>query len=460
LRRNKILLALVCIALSLSCVACQATQSPGPEPTNLSKTTAQNPVSTISTKTPILSPTSQNPPTTTSLPATTVTTEPPAISTPAPTSSPTCTVTTSEPVTPTATTKIPPSTTAPSTTPVSENMRVYFLDVGQADATLLKGPDFTILIDAGDYTNNDVVPYLKDLGVTKIDLLIGTHAHADHIGQFPQVIDNFEVGEVWLSGSEHTSRTFERAIDAILASDAAYYEPRAGEEFNFGSLEIYVLHPETLIGDPHEDCISIKAVYGEVAFVFTGDAEAPQEQEMIARGHELEAQILQLGHHGSSTSSCQPFLDAVNPEIAVYSAGEDNSYGHPHDETIDKILSMGIDLYGTDVHGSVIIETDGSSYTIDTDKEGDIRAPPVITTTTTTTTAVTLGGCEPGQININTASFEDLQKIIHIGPARAQEIINLRPFTSIHDLTRVDGIGPSRLEDIIEQGIACVGDDK
>ena len=246
---------------------------------------------------------------------------------------------------------------------------VYFFDVGQADATLFLGPDFTLLIDAGDYRRNDVVPHLESVGVIEIDLLIGTHPHADHIGQFPQVLETFTVKEVWLSGDTTTTRTFERAVVAILASGAVYHEPRAGEVFQFGSLHIEVLNPYQLTGNFHEGSISVRITFGEVGFVFTGDAEVHTEQAMMGRGYNLEAQVLQLGHHGSSTSSSQAFLEAVSPEVAIYSAGEDNTYGHPHAEVVNRLADMGIPLYGTDIHGTVVIITDGVTYSIETEYE-------------------------------------------------------------------------------------------
>ena len=375
----------------------------------------------------------------------------PAPSTPAPTTTPT-----PSPITTPAPAE-PSTQPTPSPVPVSGAMQAYFFDVGQADATLLLGPDFAVLIDAGDYTRNDVVPYLKSVGVQEIDLLIGTHPHADHIGQIPQILEDFTVKEVWLSGDTHTSRTFERALDAILASGAAYHEPRAGETYQFGSLHIEVLNPDRLTGDFHEGSVSIRTVFGSVAFVFTGDAETPTERGMINRGHNLKAQILQLGHHGSRTSSSREFLDAVQPEVAIYSAGEGNSYGHPHDETVDRILSMGIQLYGTDVHGTIVVDTDGITYSVSTGKADSIRGPPAGDTEPETPAGVS-GDCAPGEININTASLEELQQIVHIGSERAQELISLRPFTSLDELSRISGIGPSRLADIKAQGLACVGD--
>lgn len=244
----------------------------------------------------------------------------------------------------------------------------YFFDVGQGDASLVTGPGFTILIDAGRHDRRDVVPHLREAGVTSIDLLIGTHAHADHIGQFPQILEAFSVREVWLSGESHSSQTFERALDAVLSSGAAYHEPRAGESYRIGSARVEVLHPAHLTGDLNDSSVSVRIAFGQVGFVFTGDAEAGAEREMIGRGHVLTAQILQLGHHGSRTSSTPEFLHAVRPEVAIYSAGEGNSYGHPHEDVLQRIAQMGIAVYGTDRHGTIRVTTDGSRYQIATQR--------------------------------------------------------------------------------------------
>lgn len=256
-----------------------------------------------------------------------------------------------------------PESPSPST-PTQGELKVHFIDVGQGDATLLQGPDFTILIDAGRHDRSDVVPYLKSAGVKTIDLLIGTHPHADHIGQFPQVIEAFPVGEVWLSGDTTTTRTFERAIDAIEASDAGYHEPRAGETFSFGSARIEVLNPARLTGNLHEGSISVRIVYGSFTALFTGDAEAETEMAILARKHDVNALILQLGHHGSSTSSSAEFLKAVNPEVAVYSAAKGNSYGHPHEVVLERLRQMGVQIYGTDVNGTIMVITDGQTYEV------------------------------------------------------------------------------------------------
>jgi glyoxylase-like metal-dependent hydrolase (beta-lactamase superfamily II) len=156
-------------------------------------------------------------------------------------------------------------------------LTAHFFDVGQGDCTLLAGPDFTIVIDAGRHDRQDVVPHLRAAGVESIDLLIGTHPHADHIGQIPQIMAAFPVAEVWMSGDTHTSRTFERALDAVLESGAGYHEPRAGENHHFGSAYVQVLHPEKVTGNLNDGSVSVRISFGNVAFVFTGDAEAESE---------------------------------------------------------------------------------------------------------------------------------------------------------------------------------------
>jgi competence protein ComEC len=379
---------------------------------------------------------------------------------PAPTATPTIAMATQELTTtpaPTATftpEPIPTHTQEPTATPPVAGLgtlRAHFIDVGQGDATLLEGEGFAILIDAGRHTGNEVVPYLRSAGIEELDLLIGTHPHADHIGQFPQVLAALPVKEVWLSGDPHTTLTFERALDAMAASDSGYHEPRAGETYTIGPVQIEVVNPAELTGHFHEGSISVRIIYGNVRFIFTGDAEVPTERAMIDWGHDLEAQVLQLGHHGSRTSTSAVFLEAVQPEVAIYSAGEGNSYGHPHQEVIDRLAGLNIPVYGTDIHGTIVVSTDGAAYQFLTEREGTL--PTVDTRTPTPVPA----GCRLGQMNVNTATATELIAIIHISTARAEELVDLRPFTSVDDLTRISGIGSARVVDIKEQDLACAG---
>ncbi|RPF55862.1 MBL fold metallo-hydrolase [Aquisalibacillus elongatus] len=358
----------------------------------------------------------------------------------------------------------------------NSNLEVHYINSGQADATLFdyshEGEDYNVLIDSGDWNGQNVVHYLNNQDVQEIDLVIGTHNHADHIGQMDQVVNQFEVDEVWLTGNSASSQTFERVLTAIETSDTDYHEPRAGEEYEIGSLEVDVYHPASLTGDKNDDSISAKMTYGETSFFFSGDVEASGESKMVSRGG-LSADILQLGHHGSSTSNSSSFLSAIDPEVAIYSAGSDNSYGHPHNEVINRVKNAEIDLYGTDVHGTVIVTTNGSDYSVATNQNGNITASQESNQTTTHDENQETNNQEDTSteeqnteekdstntnqtcVDINSASKENLQKIIHIGDSRAEDLISLRPFDSVDSLTAINGIGPSRIDDIKSQGVAC-----
>ena len=272
----------------------------------------------------------------------------------------------------------------------------------------------------------------------RIDLFVGTHPHSDHIGQFAGVLKAFPVANVWLSGDVHTTRTFEAALDAILASEAGYHEPRAGEVYPLGSARIEVVHPARVTGDLNNGSIAMRVVYHDVAVLLTGDAETHSELEMIDRGHELPSR------HSPRRSPRLPdfhepgFLAAVRPKVAVYSAGVDNSYGHPHAEVIERLHHQGVEIYGTDVHGTVRVTTDGKSFEIAVERapEGPTFIDHV---------AAGRGGCAPGQVDLNTATVAQLITIVHIGEARALELIEKRPYADVDGLLRINGIGEGRL---------------
>lgn len=348
-------------------------------------------------------------------------------------------------------------------------LKVHYIDAGQADATLFqyteKDRTYTILYDVGDWNKNDVVNYLQSQQIANIDLIIISHPHADHIGQLAEIVQTFATDEVWMSGNESSSDVFQKGIHSLIENDVDYEEPRAGEEFSIGPMDIEILHPSRLTEGLNEDSLSVRFTYGDVRFLFTGDAYAEQEQWMMTRTKDLQADVLQLGHHGSNTSSDASFIEAVDPDVAVYSAGENNSYGHPHPDIISRIQQAGITLYGTDVHGTIIITTDGHDYTALTNKDGTI-SPKNTASTSKHSNNESEQGTNNEQLNekntdscvdLNQASIEELQQVIHIGPDRAEDIITKRPFQSVDDLTDLNGIGPQRIKEIKEQDIACVG---
>ncbi|EUJ28002.1 lipoprotein [Listeria floridensis FSL S10-1187] len=334
-----------------------------------------------------------------------------------------------------------------------------FFDIGQGDSTLIQADDgTTILIDTGRQDDFRILDLLREKGVKQIDLLLLTHPHADHIGNADKVIQNFKPKEIWMDGLEFNSSTYEKVIDAALASKAKYKEPRRGDKAQFGPFHLTVLSPDKLSNDANNDSIAVRLTYKDIAAVFTGDAEKGREKEMIDSGLALDADILDLGHHGSSTSNQPAFLDKVKPQVAVYSAEKGNSYGHPHVEVLAWLKERNIDTYGTDVNGTVEITTDGTKLHVATEKEGEPKSGSSYRMSRETkqksTTEEAKNEEMPTSINLNTASAQDLQFLPLIGPELAEKIIANRPYSSIDDLKRIDGIGKGIVRQIKEQGLA------
>jgi len=232
------------------------------------------------------------------------------------------------------------------------------IDVGQGDAVLIKHETYNVLIDGGR-SRDTVADYLRDNDISRINLMVATHAHADHIGGLVGVLDRKTVDKVLYNGQTHTTLTFERFVDAILDSDAEYKEPSRGNIIEFGEMEIQILHPEgsaaDYAGHLHDKNIVVRIVYGDFAAIISGDIERDSELEILASGIDVSAQVLELGHHGSSTSSHPSWIEAVNPEFTFWQAGENNQYGHPHGETLTTLRAMGINAVGTDTHGTITI---------------------------------------------------------------------------------------------------------
>ena len=249
----------------------------------------------------------------------------------------------------------------------ADKAQIYYLDVGQGDAELICLPTGeTILIDAGLKSGSDrLTAYLKELGVDKIDILIATHPHADHIGGMEKVIQNFEIGEIYMpkvaDDQVPTTATYTKLLQAIQA--------KAGTTiFSNDNATLEILAPNNSeYKDLNNYSIVTKLTYGNNRFLFTGDAEKEGENEMLSKGYDLSCDILKLGHHGSSTSTTNKFLTAASPAVAIVSCGKDNDYGHPHKETMNKLNNNHITVYRTDSDGTILAETDGNTYSITTD---------------------------------------------------------------------------------------------
>lgn len=248
---------------------------------------------------------------------------------------------------------------APSAYPPSgdEILEVTALDVGQADCVLLRLGESVMLVDAGGgKTAENLVSKLQAMGVDKIDILIGTHPHEDHIGGMEAVIRAFTVESFYMPLQPHTTRVYEDVLDAALDAGLSLGSLKAGDSLSFGSAEIHVLAP---LRDEYKSLNNASIVcrvdYAGRSVMLTGDAEELSEGEMLRGGGSLRADVLKVGHHGSDTSTSDEFLAAVRPSFAVISCGEGNSYGHPSGQTLNKLMEFGTDVYRTDVNGSVAV---------------------------------------------------------------------------------------------------------
>ena len=287
-------------------------------------------------------------------------------------------------------------------------LSAYFLDVGQGDSSLIIFGDKTILIDAGEIDMGDrVVSDLKGLGVTRIDLLVATHPHSDHIGGMEKVMDNFPVGQVLDSGMPHSSVLYEQFLETIDKKNIPYKVAMQGDTIDLDpALRIVVLSPpEKRFGDDlNTNSIVLRISYGTINFLFTGDAGGESETALVKGGYALDAQILKVGHHGSMYSSSPAFIARVHPETAIISLGQDNPYGHPHRQTIDTLTGAGATVYRTDRDGTILVRSDGTSYVIKTEKGGGGLAPeatPKMQVTGTATSIVPLVTTIPAAVNIS-----------------------------------------------------------
>ena len=285
-------------------------------------------------------------------------------------------------------------TAANSKAEAKGQLTISMLDIDQGDAVLIQTGAKNILIDTGDdkyyedgkkgKENTQLLTELQKLKIDHIDTLVITHAHADHIGKADKVIAQYGVKELVYNGIPSTSKYFINALKAAKANGTQQVKVKAGDVLDFGNgVSFEIVSPSQSLID--EDTAAIKAkkkvdvnnesvvgrlTFGNFAMLFTGDAEGPVEKDMVASyGKKLKCQVLKAGHHGSKTSSTAEFLKLVQPESVVMSLGVNNQYGHPHEALLNRLQKQGIkNIYRTDANGTITIVSDGSSYSITTEK--------------------------------------------------------------------------------------------
>lgn len=265
-------------------------------------------------------------------------------------------------------------------TPVDGSKLIaHFIDVGQGDSTLLESNGEFVLIDAGerDYGGR-VVDYIESRGCSELKYIIATHPDSDHVGGLKTVIETIDAENFITCETDKSTSTWLNVLKAVDEYDLNYIDAVAGETYSFGDASFTVLAPLSKSYDSYNNySVVIKAEYGDIRFLLTGDAEKESEQEMLRAGEDLSADVLKCGHHGSSTSTTDAFLSAVHPAFAIISCGANNDYGHPHKETVAKLNSRGVAYYRTDISGTIIAATDGKGLSILSHAGGQVEAATV-----------------------------------------------------------------------------------
>lgn len=261
-------------------------------------------------------------------------------------------------------------TTTRSSAESSADFQVHFIDVGQGDCTLVMSGEEALLIDAGENGHEtEVLNYLRSMNIDKLEYIIATHQHSDHIGGLPEVLEEFKTDNIIMprltEEQTPTNSTYTAFIKAVQASDAKVISAKPGSVYTLGDAEFEILGPVTNDCDDINSMSAVtKITYGETSFIVTGDAEKDEELEIVENGADLDCDVLRVGHHGSKTSSCKDFLDAVTPEICVISCGADNDYGHPHDVVVNRLENYTDEIYRTDICGSIVFTSNGTNLDI------------------------------------------------------------------------------------------------
>lgn len=256
-----------------------------------------------------------------------------------------------------------PTTTLAAPTKADE-MKVHFIDVGQGDSTLITCGDHSMLIDTGDDSKGTTIQnYLKKQNVETLDYLILTHPDADHIGGAPVIITKFNINKVFMSNYEKDNKTYQKLIQALDNKQLKYSTPKVGSQYFLGTAKITILAPNAEYDNPNDSSIALSIQNGNNKFLFTGDASESAEEDIVKNNDDISADVYKAGHHGSKYSTSKDFFKAVNPKYAVISCGENNSYGHPHAETLNTFRTNSVSVYRTDEDGTIIATSDGNKIT-------------------------------------------------------------------------------------------------
>lgn len=251
---------------------------------------------------------------------------------------------------------------------------VHFIDVGQADAALILCDGHAMMIDGGNAADSSrIYTYLKSHGVDYLDYIVCTHPHEDHVGGLSGALNYAKTGTALCSVTAYESKSSHSFVSYLSRQGKSLSVPNAGDTFQLGSASVQIIGPVRSSDNLNNMSIVLKVVYGDTSFLFTGDAEREEEQDILEAGYPLSATVLKVGHHGGSDSTTYPFLREIAPEYAVISVGKGNNYGHPTENTLSRLRDAGAQVYRTDMQGDIICVSDGQrvQFTVFRNEDAD-----------------------------------------------------------------------------------------
>ena len=325
-----------------------------------------------------------------------------------------------------------------------ENLQIYFLDVGQGDASvIISSSGQVVMIDSGP-DEKLILNYLKNLNISQIDLLVATHAHDDHITGIDKIIAKYKPRAFMDPGIPHTSLAYIRMINAIEKYNVKYYQSIA-RKIQLDLMNFTVLpnaNPKVYVSEFNDNSVVIKLEYKNFSCLYAGDIESGRENQLVKTSSiNLESDIIKIPHHGSSTSSNSAFIKKVNPKVATISCGQNNSYGHPSIKTLETLEKNGTEIYRTDINGTILINTDGYNYEVIVEKSPNLKISKKV-------------------ININLATLEDFVQLLGIDEMIADNILLYRSlnkgFKYPEEIKMVLGIGIWEWEEWKEEGWVIV----